>query len=92
MCSDPDSHPPIESASHTSAGGREIGLIAGDGNRCTAYQADAPLPTGVGMIVLPDYHGLTGFYREMALRFAEDGIRDKRGGLVGSEMCIRDSS
>ena len=74
MCSDPDGHPPIESAGHTSASGHEIGLIAGDGNRCTAYQADAPLPTGVGMVVLPDYHGLTGFYRELALRVAEDGI------------------
>lgn len=74
MCSDPDSHPPIDPASHGTAGGHEIGLIVGDGNRCTAYQADATRPTGVGMIVLPDYNGLTGFYRELALRFAEHGI------------------
>ncbi len=74
MCSDPDSHPPIEPAGHSSASGREIGLIVGDGSRCTAYQADASRPTGVGMIVLPDYNGLTGFYRELALRFAEDGV------------------
>lgn len=74
MCSDPDSHPPIDPAGHGSASGREIGLIVGDGSRCTAYQADASRPTGVGMIVLPDYNGLTGFYRELALRFAEDGI------------------
>lgn len=74
MCSDPDSHPPIDPASHSSASGHEIGLIVGDGSRCTAYQADAARPTGVGMIVLPDYNGLTGFYRELALRFAEDGI------------------
>ena len=74
MCSDPGSHPPIEPASHSSASGHDIGLVTGDGSRCTAYQADAALPTGTGMIVLPDYHGLTGFYRELALRFAEDGI------------------
>jgi carboxymethylenebutenolidase len=74
MCSDPDSHPPIEPAGHGSASGHDIGLIVGDGSRCTAYQADAARPTGVGMIVLPDYNGLTGFYRELALRFAEDGI------------------
>jgi carboxymethylenebutenolidase len=74
MCSDPDSHPPIEPASQDAASGHEIGLIVGDGNRCSAYQADASRPTGAGMIVLPDYHGLTGFYRELALRFAEDGI------------------
>ena len=74
MCSDPGSHPPIEPASHTSASGHDIGLVTGDGSRCTAYQADAALPRGAGIIVLPDYHGLTGFYRELALRFAEDGI------------------
>ncbi len=74
MCSDPDSHPPIDPAAHGSASGHEIGLIVGDGSRCTAYQADASRPSGVGMIVLPDYNGLTGFYRELALRFAEDGI------------------
>jgi carboxymethylenebutenolidase len=74
MCSDPDSHPPIDPAGHSLARGHEIGLIVGDGSRCTAYQADASRPSGVGMIVLPDYNGLTGFYRELALRFAEDGI------------------
>lgn len=74
MCSDPDSHPPIDAAGHGSASGHEIGLIVGDGSRCTAYQADAARPTGTGIIVLPDYHGLTGFYRELALRFAEEGI------------------
>ncbi len=74
MCSDPDSHPPIDPAAHSSASGHEIGLIVEDGSRCTAYQADAARPTGIGIIVLPDYNGLTGFYRELALRFAEDGI------------------
>ena len=74
MCSDPDSHPPIDPAGHSTASGQGIGLIVGDGSRCTAYQADASRPTGVGMIVLPDYNGLTGFYRELALRFADDGI------------------
>ena len=74
MCSDPHGHPPIEPARHASASGHEIGLIAGDGNRCTAYQVDASHPTRAGIIVLPDYHGLTSFYRELALRFAEDGI------------------
>lgn len=73
MCSDPDSHPPLESARPGSASGHEITLVAGDGTRCSAYQADAAAPTGAGVIVLPDYHGLTGFYRELALRFAEGG-------------------
>ena len=74
MCSEPDGHPPLERAAGASADGHEIVLITGEGDRFTAYQADAHAPTGAGIIVLPDYHGLTGFYRELALRFAETGV------------------
>ena len=74
MCSDPDSSPPIEPVRSGSAGARSIDLVAADGNRFAAYQADAKAPMGAGIIVLPDYHGLTGFYEELALRFAEHGV------------------
>jgi len=73
VCSDPDSRPPVEPADD-SASGRPIGLIAGDGDRFAAYEATPLQPSGSGVIVLPDYHGLTGFYRELALRFAEAGF------------------
>jgi len=74
MCSASDSKPPIEAAPSGPAGGRSIGLIASDGQRLAAFEADAPHPTGAGIIVLPDYGGLSGFYQELALRFAESGV------------------
>ncbi len=74
MCSDPESKPPIAPAVAAVADGRNVGLVAGDGDRFSAYEANAGESSGVGIIVLPDYHGLTGFYQELALRFAEAGI------------------
>jgi len=74
MCSDPDSTPPIKPASGSAAVGHRIDLLARDGNRLAAYRADAAAPTGAGVIVLPDYYGLTSFYQDLALRFAEIGV------------------
>ena len=74
MCSDPDSRPPVEATPDGNVPAQAVHLVAGDGNRFSAYQADAIRPTGAGILVLPDYYGLTGFYQELALRFAEAGI------------------
>ena len=74
MCSDPDSKPPIAPTAGTSVVGRRLELTASDGNCFSAYRADASDPTGAGVLVLPDYYGLTGFYEELTLRFAEIGI------------------
>jgi carboxymethylenebutenolidase len=74
MCSAPDSQPPIEAGADVPASGRGVGLIASDGQRCSAFEADSPSPAGAGIIVLPDYGGLSGFYQELALRFAEVGV------------------
>jgi carboxymethylenebutenolidase len=74
MCSAPDSKPPIEAAPGGLASGRGVGLIASDGQRCSAFEADARNPAGAGIIVLPDYGGLSDFYQELALRFAEVGV------------------
>ncbi len=74
MCSEPDGHPPIEPTRSGSATGHAIGLVAADGDRFAAFRADAGTPSGVGIIVLPDYHGLTEFYQELAIRFAEVGV------------------
>ncbi len=74
MCSDPDSTPPIEPGPSSSANGRRVVLEAADGVSLAAFRADASEPTGVGIVVLPDYYGLTAFYEDLALRFAEAGI------------------
>jgi carboxymethylenebutenolidase len=49
-------------------------LTADDGNRFTAFRARAAVPTGAGMIVLPDIRGLHPYYEDLALRFAENGV------------------
>jgi carboxymethylenebutenolidase len=74
VCSDPDSKPPIEPGSVRGDPGRHIDLFTAHGDHVAAFRADAMSPTGTGIIVLPDYYGLTPFYKELALRFAEIGV------------------
>jgi carboxymethylenebutenolidase len=74
MCSDPDSRPPIPPDPQGRASGNHIRLTGSDGNAFTAFRANSPTATDSGIIVLPDYYGLTPFYEALALRFAEAGI------------------
>ena len=74
MCSDPHSRPPIEPDPGAGASGSHVLLSASDGTRVTAYLASSGATTGHGIIVLPDYHGLTPFYEALTSRFAEAGI------------------
>jgi carboxymethylenebutenolidase len=70
--------------------GRSLTLAADDGNGIPAYAAmpldevsaprsggaeAAPVPPGTGIVVIPDIRGLVPFYEELALRFAEAGVR-----------------
>jgi carboxymethylenebutenolidase len=74
MCFDHDSRPPIPVIAGASVDGGRVALVAADGTRVLAYEADAAAPTGLGMLVLPDVRGLHRYYEELALRFAEAGI------------------
>lgn len=74
MCSDHDSRPPITPIAGGSLDAAEIMLEASDGNRFAGYLARAAVPTGAGMVVLPDVRGLHDYYRDLALRFAEHGV------------------
>src|SRR6185436_542843 len=38
------------------------------------FAASPEQPTTTGVVVLPDVRGLFGFYEELALRFAEQGV------------------
>lgn len=73
MCSDPDSRPPLAADALAGVTGHHRSISARDGARLTVFQAQRPACTGLGVIVLPDYHGLTPFYEALALRFAEAG-------------------
>lgn len=74
MCSNPDSKPPIEPLPGSTVVGRHLHLTTPDGNELTAFGADASDPSGRAIIVLPDYYGLTPFYEDLTLRFAELGV------------------
>ncbi len=74
MCFDDDSRPPITPIEGGSLDSAEIALEAPDGNRFAAWLARAAEPSGAGMVVLPDVRGLHGYYRDLALRFAEHGV------------------
>ncbi|HUG47757.1 MAG TPA: dienelactone hydrolase family protein [Candidatus Limnocylindria bacterium] len=74
MCYEPDSRPPIRPIAGAAIDGRELELTSGDGAHFQAFVADAPTPTGAGVVILPDVRGLHDFYRELALRLAEAGV------------------
>ena len=74
MCFDHDSQPPIAPIAGAAVDSHSLELTAADGNRFSAFRADAASPSGTGIIVLPDVRGLFPYYEELALRFAEAGI------------------
>jgi carboxymethylenebutenolidase len=74
MCFDHDSRPPIAPIAGGSLDADEVVLEASDGNRFAAFVARAAEPTGAGIVIHPDVRGLHEYYRELALRFAEQGI------------------
>jgi carboxymethylenebutenolidase len=74
MCFDHDSRPPIPPIAGGALDAREVELEAADGNRFAAYAARAAEPIGAGIVILPDVRGLHAYYRELALRFAENGV------------------
>ena len=75
MCYDSDARPPYPPISGGAADGQDIVLTAPDGNQFAAYIAYAAQPTGPQVVIYPDVRGLHQFYKELALRFAEVGVR-----------------
>lgn len=73
MCFDADSAPPVP-AGPQAAEERLITLTASDGTELAASQAVPEQPSGAAIVILPDVRGLYGFYRQLGLRFAENGI------------------
>ena len=74
MCFDHDSRPPIRPIAGGALDSRDVTLTAADGNRLTAFEANASDPSGAAIVILPDVRGLHDYYVELAMRFAENGI------------------
>ena len=74
MCTDHDSHPPIEPISGAAVDAMPVRLKGADGAEFSAFLARPEQPTGAGIVILPDVRGLHPFFEELAMRFAERGI------------------
>ena len=75
MCTTSDSAPPIASGPTPPLVRERLTLTstAPDGAPLAAFAARPHVPTGVGVAVLPDFRGLAPFYRDLAVRLAEQG-------------------
>src|SRR5437763_3335314 len=75
MCCETAARPPRPPiAGGAGATTRELELTSADGTRLDAFSATTDAPDAPGMVILPDVRGLHGFYKDLAVRFAEAGI------------------
>jgi carboxymethylenebutenolidase len=75
MCYEPTDRPPLPPISGGSSDGKDIVLTSQDGTKFSAYLAYSDQTNGPQVIIYPDIRGLHQFYKELALRFAEIGVR-----------------
>ncbi len=73
MCFDTDSMPPIPVIAGAAVSHDELLLRAADGNELAAFLATPDGALSTGIVLQPDVRGLSHFYEELALRFAERG-------------------
>ncbi|HLU72755.1 MAG TPA: dienelactone hydrolase family protein [Nonomuraea sp.] len=73
MCYDHDSAPPAYGPPLTGVRAADIRLTSADGSAFAAYEARPEEVRGAGVVILPDWRGLHDFYKQLAVRFAEQG-------------------
>ncbi|HEX6444823.1 MAG TPA: dienelactone hydrolase family protein [Streptosporangiales bacterium] len=73
MCYDTDAAPPVFGTPATSVVEARESLTTAGGTRITSFLAVPDDRTGAAVLVLPDNGGLSGFYEQLATRFAEQG-------------------
>ena len=74
MCHDPASRPPAPPRSGDVAERGVLTLTAADGTEFSAAYAAPAVPTGTGIVLLPDVRGLHPFYVALADQFAQAGL------------------
>ena len=74
MCYTNEARPPLPPIMGGSTDEDDLVLTATDGNRFRAYAARAAMPTGAGVVVIPDPRGVHPFYKELVRRFAQAGM------------------
>lgn len=75
MCYDGNARPPEPPGEKRNATGRDFVLTASDGNQFNAYLASPTDGFNAQVLIYPDIRGLHQFYKELAMRFAEVGVR-----------------
>lgn len=75
MCYDDKARPPMPPGDSGEAHTEDLVLAASDGNRFAAFLAVPANPTGAQIVIYPDVRGLHGFYKDLALRFAQVGVQ-----------------
>ncbi|GAA4567891.1 dienelactone hydrolase family protein [Planotetraspora kaengkrachanensis] len=73
MCYEADAVPPVPASSAVVLSSGRVTLPSADGTEVAAFHAVPGGPSGVGVLVLPDNRGLSGFYEQLSLRLAEHG-------------------
>ncbi|MBF8193582.1 dienelactone hydrolase family protein [Nonomuraea sp. K274] len=73
MCYDNDAAPPRLQPPITGTRAADVRLTSSDGTGFTAYEARPDDVRGSGVVIVPDVRGLHGFYRQLAVRLAEQG-------------------
>ncbi|MFG1963256.1 dienelactone hydrolase family protein [Nonomuraea sp. NPDC049028] len=73
MCYDDDAQPPVPTAPITGTSASGIRLTSADGTVFAAYEARPDDVRGPGVVILPDLRGLHDFYKQLAVRLAEQG-------------------
>lgn len=75
MCYDSTARPPEPPGERGAASGRDLVLHCTDNNQYSAYLAEPAGAFTAQVLIYPDIRGLHQFYKDLALRFAEVGIR-----------------
>ncbi|MFI6586900.1 dienelactone hydrolase family protein [Embleya sp. NPDC050493] len=94
MCHEFDAVPPAHGRTATEpATAGPLTLTSADGTEFGAFRAVPERPSGVGVVVLPDNRGLSGFYAAVCGRLAEQGhtalAPDYFGRTAGAEYGDR---
>jgi len=94
MCFDDDAHPPMPLSENSAARGENIVLTSSDGTHFIGYLATPGATPTAQVVILPDVRGLHNFYRELALRFADVGMRALAMDYFGrtAQSDVRDDS
>ena len=74
MCYDDKARPPIPPGKAGATRSEDLVLTAADSNQFAAYLATPEQTATANVVIYPDVRGLHHFYKELSVRFAEQGI------------------